>query len=352
MAPMKGFTDCVFRHVFAEHFSGFDLAIAPFIASKRDCSVRRRHVRDVWPENNTRLPVVPQILSKVATDFSAMANYLYDMGYSTVNWNLGCPSPMVASKKRGSGLLPYTDRIDEFLEDSLLKMKGSLSIKIRLGWRTRAEIIKLLPVLNQYPLEEIIIHPRTGMQAYEGGVDLETFEKCLPGLTHPVVYNGDIRTLEDFHCLSRRFREIDRWMIGRGFLANPFLPYVIKAGQDDLDDKIQTLQRFHGALFSAYAGTLKGPSHLLKKMKGLWRYFSLAFEPFAKTMKKIKKSTRPEQYLDQVNRFFETEAQPGTTNLPDGCEPITHSQTQHWGKPNPDKPEILISNIKILNNFQ
>jgi tRNA-dihydrouridine synthase B len=308
MAPMKGFTDCVFRQVFAEHFQGFDLAIAPFIASKRDCTVRRRHVRDVWPENNTRLAVVPQILSKVASDFAAMANYLYDMGYDTVNWNLGCPSPMVASKKRGAGLLPHTDRIDTFLEDALSVMKGRLSLKLRLGWQTHAEIFRLLPVLNCYPLKEVIIHPRTGRQAYEGGVDLDAFEECLPLIKHPVVYNGDIRTLEDFQQASRRFADVGRWMIGRGFLADPFLPDIIKTGQDRIEGKLQTLQQFHEALFHAYAGRLKGPSHLLKKMKGVWRYLALSFEPFDRTLKKMKKTTRPEQYLDLVNRFFETEA--------------------------------------------
>ncbi|MEN8247143.1 MAG: tRNA-dihydrouridine synthase family protein [Thermodesulfobacteriota bacterium] len=308
MAPMKGFTDCVFRQVFAEHFHGFDLAITPFIASKRDCPVRRRHVRDAWPENNTRLTVVPQILSKVASDFAAMANYLYDMGYDTVNWNLGCPSPMVASKKRGSGLLPHTNRIDAFLEDALTAMKGRLSVKVRLGWETPADIFRLLPVLNRYPLEEVIIHPRTGRQAYEGGVDLAAFEACLSYTKHTVVYNGDIRTLADFQHVSRSFVDIDRWMIGRGFLADPFLPDTIKNGQDRIEGKIQRLQQFHEALFHAYAARLKGPSHLLKKMKGVWRYLALSFEPFDRTLKKMKKSTRPDQYLDLVNRFFETEA--------------------------------------------
>jgi len=308
MAPMKGFTDCVFRRVFAGCFKGFDLAIAPFIASKNDCRVKRRHVRDVWPENNPNLPVVPQILSKVATDFTALANYLYDMGYATVNWNLGCPSPMVASKKRGSGLLPYTDRIDMFLDDALAGMKGLLSIKIRLGWQSKNDLLRLMPVLNRYPLAEIIIHPRTGVQAYQGVVDLDAFETCCSLTGHRVVYNGDICTVHDFKSLSKRFDGIDRWMIGRGFLSNPFLPLTIKIGQDGADGSIDVMRDFHHTLFDAYSQVLKGPSHLLKKMKGLWRYYSLAFEPFAKTMKVIKKSMRPDQYMQRVDRFFETEA--------------------------------------------
>jgi len=82
---MKGSTDRKFRRVFADHFGGFDLAVAPFIAGKKDHRIRRKYIKDVLPENNTRLPVVPQILSKTAQDFRIFANYLYDMGYGTVN---------------------------------------------------------------------------------------------------------------------------------------------------------------------------------------------------------------------------------------------------------------------------
>jgi DNA polymerase III delta subunit len=44
-------------------------------------------------------------------------------------------------------------------------------------------------------------------------------------------------------------------------------------------------------------------------MKGLWRYFSLPFEDCRKAMKKITKTRQPDQYLERVNLFFETEAQ-------------------------------------------
>ena len=68
MAPMKGLTDHIFRNAFIDHFNGFDLAVALFIASKQDCRFKRKQVKDVLPENNTRRPVVPQILSKSPGD--------------------------------------------------------------------------------------------------------------------------------------------------------------------------------------------------------------------------------------------------------------------------------------------
>jgi tRNA-dihydrouridine synthase len=80
MAPIKGLTDHLFRTAFTKHFGGFDLAIAPFISSKRDHSFKPKYIRDVLPENNTALPVIPQILSNVGEDFVALTNYLFDLG--------------------------------------------------------------------------------------------------------------------------------------------------------------------------------------------------------------------------------------------------------------------------------
>lgn len=91
-------------------------------------------------------------------------------------------------------------------------------------------------------------------------------------------------------------------------LFNLFLPRTIKGGQGDPANDLRVIKQFHGALFDAYSLGLSGPSHVLKKMKGLWRYLFQAFEPFEKTLKKIKKTTRPDQYLRRVNRFLDSEA--------------------------------------------
>ena len=206
-------------------------------------------------------------------------------------------------------MLPYTDRIEIFLDRVIPELHGSLSIKMRLGWKDRTDIFRLLPVFDSYPLSEIIIHPRTGLQRYEGPVDLDAFEACLTATHHPVVYNGDIRTMDNFRQLFKRFDGVYAWMIGRGCIADPFLPGCIATGADDIPDKIHRMQQFHEALFKAYSHVLSGPSHVMNKMKGLWRYFSSPFEDCKKTMKKITKTRQPEQYLERVNRFFDTEAQ-------------------------------------------
>ena len=200
LAPLKGITDALFRNTFAEFFDGVDWAVTPFLSTTSGPRVKTSHLKDVLPENNRRLPVVPQVMSKRAENFLPLAMALRDLGYDTVNWNLGCPYPMVAKKGRGSGLLSNPEAIERFLDRVLASMPHKLSIKMRLGRHREDEIFQLLPILNRYPLKEVIIHPRTGVQMYNGVPNLDVFEKCLTLCRHPVIYNGDIVGIDgSFH---------------------------------------------------------------------------------------------------------------------------------------------------------
>jgi len=307
LAPIRGITDAVFRNAFSKHFGGFDIAVAPFIATQKCRRVKPSGLKDVMPENNSGMPVVPQLLSKDPDAFVIFANALFDLGYETVNWNLGCPFPMVANKQRGSGMLPFPDKIEAFLEKTLSAIPNTLSVKTRLGRNDVNEIFHLMPIFNRYPLTEIIIHPRTGRQMYEGETDLETFEKCLPLSAHPVVYNGDITDIDTFRTLCGRFKTINRWMIGRGALYDPFLPGIIKKDTDiqTPNTKHQTMKHFHDELFYEYSLLLAGPSHLLQRMKGFWKYFALSYEDNGKIRKKIFKTNKIRRYEELVARFFD-----------------------------------------------
>ena len=309
LAPMRGYTDAVFRNTFLKYFKGIDGAMAPFVPTLKGHRIKPSQIRDLVPENNRGMPLVPQILSKSPGDFTFLARHLFDLGYTVVNWNLGCPFPMVAKKGRGSGLLPFPDKIEAFLSAIIPAIPCALSIKLRLGRNNAAEIFRLLPILNRYPLAELIVHPRTGVQMYEGDIDLDSFEKCLSLSKHPVTYNGDITTLDDFIQLSDRFTGIKSWMIGRGVITNPFLPAVIKSGKDPFENKIETLHCFHDDLYGGYLDIFQGPSHLVERMKGFWKYFALSFEDSRKIQKKIFKTKTAHQYESVVKHFFESEAQ-------------------------------------------
>ena len=309
LAPLRGFTDYIYRNTFTGHFDGFDGALAPFIPTVTADRFKPSHFKDILPENNPTLPIVPQIIGNQSADFINLAVRLFDLGYTSVNWNLGCPFPMVAKKHRGSGLLPYPERIDAFLEKTVSSIPNRLSIKTRLGRRTINDIFKLMPIFNRYPLEEIIIHPRTGIQMYDGETDLDTFERCLAQSVHRVIYNGDITDLKTFQEVFVRFEDINGWMIGRGAVTNPFLPAIIKAGRDDISHKVEKFKQFYDELFEQYRQVFCGPGHLLNRMKGFWTYFSSAFQDSRNIAKKVHRTQKLNRYMKIVDRFFAEEAQ-------------------------------------------
>ena len=308
LAPIMGVTDYIYRNTFARFFSGVDLAMAPFISSVQARSIKPNYLKDLLPDNNPLMPVIPQILSRDPEDFLFLAQKIFDLGYTTVNWNLGCPSPTVVNKRRGSGLLPFPELISRFLDRVVPALSGELSIKLRLGRYATTELEALWPIFNHYSLSEIIIHPRLGVQMYGGIVDIEAFERSLAMTNHRIVYNGDIRTLADFQRLSLRLPGVDTWMIGRGLLGNPFLAAEIrsflnpslKSNQD-----MAILQQFHAALYGQYQDVLSGPSHLLARMKGIWGYFADNFVNPGKARKLIYKTNTPDHYLDVVHHLFE-----------------------------------------------
>jgi tRNA-dihydrouridine synthase len=283
--------------------------VAPFIPTFKAIRTKPSHLKDVLPENNSAMPIVPQIIGNNHEDFIPLAGHLSDLGYNTVNWNLGCPFPMVAKKQRGSGLLPYPEKIDRFLEKTMPAIPNRLSIKVRLGRKTAEDLFKLIPIFNRYPLEEIIIHPRTGTQMYDGEPDLDAFEICIGMTQHRIVYNGDITDMESFQELAARFTTINSWMIGRGAIINPFLPAIIKAGQDNFSNQVKIFRDFYQELFEGYRQVFSGPGHLLERMKGFWTYFSQAFKNGRQIRKKVHRTLKLPRYLEIVERFFEEDAQ-------------------------------------------
>ena len=231
LAPMQGLTELLFRKVYHQCFPGaLDYSVSPFLSlTHGNLADAWKKIDDVLPEaNQDSIPVIPQILGKEPVEFVELANRLHEIGYTEVNWNIGCPMRRVTAKHRGSGILPYPDEVRSILDYIMPRLRPALSVKMRLGLHSPDEIFNLIPILNDYPLLNITIHPRTGKQQYSGQVDLDTFEQTLPLLKHQVIYNGDLCTVADYRRLRQRFPKIQHYMSGRGILYDPLLPLKIK----------------------------------------------------------------------------------------------------------------------------
>ena len=302
LAPIRGLTDFTFRNCFASHFEGFDCCIAPFINPQRHSAFKSKHLRDILPENNRNLSVIPQLLHTDPEDFLVLSNRIADLGYTEINWNLGCPAPMVTHKKRGSGFLPFGDEIISFLDNVMPKLPISLSIKTRLGFESISEQQGLIPRLNDFPLKELIIHARLGKQMYRGTTDPDGFFALSRLTRHRLVYNGDITTWESFISLQEQFPQITRWMIGRGAIADPFLPAKLK--HPELVTCKKAIHEFHNDLYKQYQQRLSGPAHILGRMKQVWQYLISSFPNQEKLLKKINKAKTLDKYETAALQLF------------------------------------------------
>ena len=304
-SPLQGFTDFRFRNAFHKHFGGIDTFYSPYIKLNGKLVVKGSYERDILPENNSTLEVIPQIITNDAEEFLFVAKYVQQFGYKELNWNLGCPYPMVAKCGMGSGLIKNTDQIEHILKRVHNETDIIVSMKMRMGYENPTEILDVFPILEQYPIKNIAIHARIGKQLYKGGVDLDSFQKCLDTSKQKIYYNGDITSVAKFKELQERFPSIDHWMIGRGLIADPFLPSMIKNDTTEYPkNRLEIFEAFHDEIYREYDAYLQGPTPIRMKMLGFWEYFSESFSNPQKTFKKIKKAGNSKNYEAAVKEIF------------------------------------------------
>lgn len=306
-APLQGFTDFRFRNAFNKCFGGIDTYFAPYVRLAGKPEIKPSQVRDLLPENNTDINLIPQVMTNKSDEFLLVVSYIKSLGYKEINWNLGCPYPMVVNRKLGAGLLSDPSKIQSILEQVLAKTDIAISIKIRLGNKTPEEIFQVLPLLEKFPIKNITIHPRIARQMYKDEVDLTAFAKCLQMTSHKVIYNGDITSVIYFRNLQEQFPSVDHWMIGRGMIADPFLPVMIKNNSTIYpENKITQFREFHDLLFNDYSHALSGAAHLIMKMISFWEYFGNLFPDARKELKKVKKAKLIETYSAAVDDVLKT----------------------------------------------
>ena len=301
-APMEGITGYIYRNAHAAFFNNVDKYFMPFIATNQHGRLSSRELNDILPEHNQGITAIPQILTNNAEDFMCTVKQLKEFGYNEINLNLGCPSGTVVAKSKGSGFLAQREALDRFLDEIFSQAITKISVKTRIGRDEPEEFYELIKIFNQYPMEELIIHPRVQKDYYKNTPNLEVFKDGLGLSTNPVCYNGDIFTAEDYKKFTEAFPAVDTMMLGRGLIANPCLISEIE-GQHSLDKKI--LKAFHDKLYEDYQGILSGDRNVLFKMKEVWFYMSHMFSDYEKHAKKIKKAQKLYEYEQAVTSLFE-----------------------------------------------
>lgn len=310
MAPLEGVTTYIYRNAYAHYFGGVDKHYTPFLSLHREKEFSHKEKNEISPQNNAGITVIPQVLTNSAEDFLKAADRLKEIGYEEMNINLGCPSGTVTVKGKGAGMLADIEKLDAFLDGIFARTPVEISVKTRIGISDACEWDRLLAVYNRYPIKELIVHARVRDDFYENKPDLEAFAKALSGSRSPVCYNGDIFCVQDYMNLTEKFPALENVMLGRGLIADPYLPEKLRCaecGNELPQPDARLLRAFHDEIYRGYQGLLMGERNVLFRMKELWTYMFRLFDAPDKYMKKIRKANSYTDYEKAMDALFELE---------------------------------------------
>lgn len=302
LAPLHGITNYVFRNSLCRHFAGIDFFMTPFFPVQERSKLNVKNWSDLWPQNNTYCPTIPQLMGNNPPHFVETMNLLHETyGYEHFNWNLGCPVSQVVHRRRGCGFMPYADGVEEVVKTVSEQTPYHFSIKMRLGLHHPEEGLCILDRLEKYPLEFIVIHPRLGKQMYEGHPDLEMMDRFCRSTSHRVMYSGDVFSVDDYHTFQARYPMIQDWMLGRGLLRNPFLAEEIK-GVDTGDKKTRFLRYYQQ--WVATLLPLRKERSTLSNLKELWHYYAHLLQLPEEELRKLLRMDDFERFMDTSLQFI------------------------------------------------
>ena len=300
-APLQGFTEDSYRRIHNELAGGVTAYYTPFLRLEHK-GIRAKDARDVRPEFNTGVPIIPQVIAKDGEEFTFLVNYLTELGYREIDVNMGCPFPLQTRHGRGAGILQHPESVAQIAEIIRQRNDLTFSIKMRLGLEDESEGLSLLPLLNATPLKHITLHPRLGTQQYNGTADLDAFERFSEKTTHRLIYNGDLKTPADVHAIATRFPSLAGIMIGRGLLARPSLAQeVIEGTEWHRAKRIALVKKMHDHYHAHLSTIISGEAQLLTKVRTFWEY--MEEECGRKAWKKIMKAGSMRNYLNAINEL-------------------------------------------------
>lgn len=298
-APLQGLTDYIFRNAHMKTFGNIDKYYTPFVRLEGENKFRNKDTNDINKENNDTEKIIPQLIASSATEAEQIVKLFIENGYRQIDINMGCPFPLITKKNKGAGILPKPELVENLLSITEKYQDLDFSVKMRLGMNNHEEWKDLIEILNRCKLTHITMHPRIGKQQYKGEVNIEEFSKFISSCNKPIIYNGDLNSLEDIKRIESQFPQIKGIMIGRGLIAQPWIAMEYKADiKLDTKEKIGMLGQLHNQIFEQCEGRFQGESQILSHLQPYWEYMYPELDK--KIRKKICKCTRLRNYIEAV----------------------------------------------------
>ncbi|MBV0931910.1 tRNA-dihydrouridine synthase family protein [Marinobacterium sp. A346] len=236
---MEGVLDHSLRDVLTR-IQGVDVCVTEFIRVTDQLlpeSVFRRLAPELGAGSQTPsgTPVLVQLLGNDPVAMGENAVRAVEMGAPGIDLNFGCPAKTVNKSRGGAILLKDPEEVHDIVAGvrRALPDQVPLSAKMRLGFQDKSLALENAQAMEAAGAMRLTVHARTKVEGYKPPAHWEWIDRIREAVKVPVVANGDIWTVDDYH----RCREVsgcDDVMIGRGLIANPFLAQAVREGSEGL----------------------------------------------------------------------------------------------------------------------
>ena len=231
-------------------------------------------------QNPTGRPIIAQMIGNDPAALVRTARELQEYPVAAVDFNLGCPAPIVYRKCAGGGLLRDLAKIDAFDE--------------------------LLPIFARHHLDLLTVHGRTVMEMYRSEVHYDYIARAVDALACPVLANGNIYSAARAGEILQRTGAAGL-MIGRGAIRNPWLFEQIRRRQ--LGEPVfvpdgPAVLAYIRALYDAVCSPGVRESAQVQKMKKYLNFVGLGVEPTGKFLHRIRRVTTRAVFFAVCENFL------------------------------------------------
>jgi len=301
-APLAGITDRPYRAILRKCAPG-----APLLTEMISChSLIHNRKPGLTTGNNRNFDnyaeeglIGAQIFGADPAVMAEGAKILEHSGASWIDINMGCPVPKVATKGGAGAFLTRDHKLAGRIVDAVVRaVKIPVTIKTRLGWDANSlNSAELVRICADNGACIATIHGRTRAQGYAGLADRGKSFDIKRASPIPVVYNGDIKTVQDIIEIEKM--GFDGTMVGRALLGNPWLLGEL-SGNSTLNTQHSTFILEHLALTLSYYGVKAGVP--LFRKHAAW--YSAGRPGGAEFRVRINQILDPVEMENEIKRFF------------------------------------------------
>ena len=226
---MEGVVDPAMRQLLTD-IGGIDVCVTEFVRVTQQ-PLPKRTLLKYCPElakgavTRAGTQVRIQFLGSDIEALAGTAQRAVELGAKHIDVNFGCPAKTVNKHRGGAALLKQPEQITHILTGlrEAICDEITLSAKIRLGFESIDESHSIVKAVHSANVDQLTIHARTKSQGYKPPAywtEIAKIKASFPDLD--IIANGEIWTVEDF-IQCRADSGCNKFMLGRGLLANPFL---------------------------------------------------------------------------------------------------------------------------------